>query len=354
MFLEKIMYLVFTSMARFVRQNRRIFIIAITSLTAACFTVLFVYNLYLYIQSEELNKSRYGRTYSITHQNGISSTGLHQLLTAIDPAEIESIKIQGGLSASQEVVVWGVTEHYDPLLEGEWINRQHSTNKQYVMVVTPGVDSYLRVGSTWRFLEQEYTVIGIIDHFTPEIWIPYPLFLELAQEVIVYNINICFVQKLSEIQAQNFIQLVEQNLPGTRVKFMSVNTEKILMTLTSLAIIAALFILAIINVITLFRYWIEVNRQRFMLYKICGCPNKLISFLILAEAVLLGVIGFGLGSLLYWACKPLLQLWAVWHSMSLGQIIIIFVLYIIAIFISVVGTANAITRANPVNRCIGG
>ena len=98
-----------------------------------------------------------------------------------------------------------------------------------------------------------------------------------------------------------------------------------------------LIILALINIIALFTYWINKNWRKYMIYRICGASSKKIYLLVVLEATIIALISTFLGSLIYYLSTPILKNIYINYVLSFVDIvfiqgIIIFIVFFITSF----------------------
>ena len=102
-------------------------------------------------------------------------------------------------------------------------------------------------------------------------------------------------------------------------------------------IFSILIVLAQVNILALFTYWIDKNWRKYMIYRICGANRKKIYALVTCEAVIISIISTILGSVLYYIFTPALAKFNVTYILKIkdicliNMILVFFVLMIISI-----------------------
>jgi len=121
-----------------------------------------------------------------------------------------------------------------------------------------------------------------------------------------------------------------ENLIVKPVKTNTNNMENIKDKLIEYSVI---ILVALINIMALFSYWIDKNWRNYMIYKLCGARNSNIYFIIILEAISISVISSIVGILLYYITVPLLQKIYISYVLSIKEIICIQSIIVFLVFI---------------------
>lgn len=176
------------------------------------------------------------------------------------------------------------------------------------------------------------------SHLVP-IAIPYTTFMD--KEYDIYAFEIIFEQSLNEEQKNNFEELLLKYFDTNAiVKPTEANNNKIYQIKGELIKYGLIILLALINILALFIYWIEKNWRKYTIYKLCGAKNIDIYFLIIIEAITISILTNLVGIILYYITVPLLQKIYISYVLSIKEILsiqsIITILVLILINVNIV------------------
>ena len=96
-----------------------------------------------------------------------------------------------------------------------------------------------------------------------------------------------------------------------------------------------LMIMALVNIMALFTYWIDKNWRKYMIYRLCGANNLKIYCLIEKEAILIGVLSIIISIIAYYCSLPLLHILSINYILSLKEILIITAIILMLIYSNV-------------------
>lgn len=96
-----------------------------------------------------------------------------------------------------------------------------------------------------------------------------------------------------------------------------------------------LMMIALVNILALFRYWVDQNWRKYMIYRLCGANNLKIYCLIEIEAILIGVLSIIISIIAYYCSLPLLHILSINYILSLKEILIITAIILMLIYSNV-------------------
>ena len=176
------------------------------------------------------------------------------------------------------------------------------------------------------------------SHLTP-MAIPYTTFMDAEYEI--YAFEIIFEHPLSEEQKNNFEETLSKYFgDNTIIKPFETVSNNITKIKGELIKYELIILLALINILALFVYWINKNWRKFTIYKLCGAKNIDIYFLIIIEAMIISIFTNLIGIILYYITVPLLQKIYISYVLSLKEII--YTQSIITILVFVLININSI------------
>lgn len=335
------------------------------SLVAASYASLFLSGMYIYIY-EETPKGGYVnmRTYSLEFDPAEPLEARKKLLEAIISQEempaVALLNLEAYVQFENDLLLIRGSDEGGvrrPLLEGREFGPEEVEEAAEVALVSSllynDTGQLDFTGSSQTINDVEYAVIGLISSFQKEIVIPYTTFLrnnlDLASAVLIYP------HQLSRSQESMLWETVENVLPSTQVMWPPKTVpETVLMFMAILCLIALLLWLCMINVLNLFRFWVERIKFRLLIYKMHGALNRQIYLIIIGEALLLGLLGFLTGLALYWATVPYLKQLGYWYPIEPEHILLIFTIYLFAIGLAISRTAGKVAKAMPTEKALWG
>lgn len=168
-------------------------------------------------------------------------------------------------------------------------------------------------------------------HLNP-VAIPYTTFL--MNDYDIYGIEIIFNSPLTSDQRDSFEQILEQFFGNnTIIKPLTTGNHSIKDIKEELIKYSIIILLALINIMALFSYWIDKNWRKYMIYRLCGAKNSIIYSIIILEALFIALITTSLGIVLYYLSIPLLQKIYISYTLSFTEIISIQGIILLLIFV---------------------
>ncbi len=359
----RMFFLTTKNIMSFLMNQRRIFLILIISLVAASYSSLYLFSLYTYIHNNTLNQSNSTKTYIVEFNENEELYKRQQIINYIlsmdNMPKIIEISLHNQKQSEQDnMLIVGISADYLylNLLEGTKFSDEDIKEDKNLVIVSANINSSTsnkNIGSTLTIADEKYEIIGINSSYANEIYIPYSVYIK-------NNCNIATARIVFEKALNN--QQSELLKLGTKSIMTSINiidppnqiSEQYIYLLFVLSLICLLLFFCMINVASLFKFWIEENKYRLMIYKICGGNNKQIYFIVMMEALLLGLLSFAISIILFSLTIPYLKHFKVWHKIGFIQIVFILMMYLFSIYISIIKTGKKVAKINPVDKSLWG
>ena len=102
-----------------------------------------------------------------------------------------------------------------------------------------------------------------------------------------------------------------------------------------IAIYIGIVFMAVTNIIALFKYWINKNWRKYMIYRLCGIRTHKIYSMIILEALIVVLIACVLSSITFYFINPILANIGINRIISIKQNIFIQLVVIISVFFSI-------------------
>lgn len=161
--------------------------------------------------------------------------------------------------------------------------------------------------------------------------IPYTTFIKNGYNI--YAIEIIFEQPLNEEQQNSFNNLINEKFSMySLVRPIKTDSNNISNIKGELIEYSIMILLALINIMALFNYWIDKNWRNYMIYKLCGAKNRSIYFIITLESLIITIFTSIIGILLYYITSPLLQKIYISYILSFKEIICIQSIIVFLVF----------------------
>ena len=123
--------------------------------------------------------------------------------------------------------------------------------------------------------------------------------------------------------------------------------------INSQVVIYSLFLLiSMVNIIALFKYWIEKNWRKYMIYRICGATKKEIYIIIISESIIITFFSSLCAVILYYIMLNFFKSIGINYVLKINEIIAIIVLVILSVFANTHILAKKISNIEA--RYIGG
>ncbi|MGI6005151.1 MAG: FtsX-like permease family protein [Christensenellales bacterium] len=176
--------------------------------------------------------------------------------------------------------------------------------------------------------QTKYEVVGMAEFSIDYVRymtaiIPIETFVKQAYPLL--NITIMTQERLSNAQRSELVALMQDMMPNHTFSTASNFDDSIVRHenefVGRMVRYSSLGILACVNAVSVFVFWMKRNLRPYALYLLCGCSEKRLRRTIVMEVALLTGLGFIVGLLLYYAV-----LWAIpmqepyTYAMSLAEI----------------------------------
>ena len=96
-----------------------------------------------------------------------------------------------------------------------------------------------------------------------------------------------------------------------------------------------LMVMALVNIMALFTYWINKNSRKYMIYRLCGANNLQLYFLIVIEAMLICITSLIISIVFYYISVPALKLLDIDYILNFFEILTIGIIILLLVYINV-------------------
>ena len=84
-----------------------------------------------------------------------------------------------------------------------------------------------------------------------------------------------------------------------------------------------LMMIALVNILALFRYWVDQNWRKYMIYRLNGATNRTIYNLIMLECFIISSVAFIISLIIYFSTILLLRALEINYILKMNEIIIL-------------------------------
>lgn len=96
-----------------------------------------------------------------------------------------------------------------------------------------------------------------------------------------------------------------------------------------------LMVMALVNIMALFTYWINKNSRKYIIYRLCGANNLQLYFLIVIEAMLICITSLIISIVFYYISVPALKLLDIEYILNFFEILTIGIIILLLVYINV-------------------
>lgn len=96
-----------------------------------------------------------------------------------------------------------------------------------------------------------------------------------------------------------------------------------------------LMVMALVNIMALFTYWINKNSRKYMIYRLCGANSLQLYFLIVIEAMLICITSLIISIVFYYISVPALKLLDIDYILNFFEILAIRIIILLLVYINV-------------------
>ena len=356
----KIIIIVFKSICNLLYSYRRISAIILISLIITSAASFHLFGMILRVNAEVSSESYGRRIYKVKFEDDtdyvLKKRVVESIFSMDGIPEIHQLELQYRSNINgEEYVVNGISENYSSLyiIEGRMFLSEEIKQSQNVAISSSKFHNedrkYDYEGTTQKINECEYDIIGIVTGFSKEIFIPYTNFLNNNYDID--NFTVVFDEIPKKNQSEVVKDEILKYIPSARITVPSpMSTASLAYLFAAFLLVSLLLFFCMMNIVNLLRYWMEKNKYRIMIYKVCGARKHDIYSLIILEDFALGIFGFTIGGVLYYSTTFFFRRIEMWNSLSFTNILIIIIAYFVSIFVTIHKAASGISNAVPVDK----
>lgn len=102
--------------------------------------------------------------------------------------------------------------------------------------------------------------------------------------------------------------------------------------------------IALVNIIALFRYWIDKNWRKYMIYRLCGATNFKIYKLIFVESIIICISTIIISICLYYSSIEILKLLKINYILNFSELLTISLIVLLFVMLNVHFIAKKISK----------
>lgn len=154
----------------------------------------------------------------------------------------------------------------------------------------------------------------------------------------IYTMDLIVPNSLKKSQKEEIGTFIQENFKNDEISLpQRIEDVKLSDIQSDIIMFSVLVILALINILALFIYWIDKNWRKYIIYRICGANQKNIYKIIILEATVICIISIIIGVTIYYLITPLLAKMYTTYILALKDIclfqliVVVLVIYITSI-----------------------
>lgn len=204
-------------------------------------------------------------------------------------------------------------------------------NKEYIVRAIGNVIIYPQTFKSCNIYNYSNTTMGNIE----TVIIPFTTFLN--NNFSTYSMDAIIPDSINNKEREAFSTFLSETFNTDNISEpQKVEKADVSDVSQYILLFSILIILALINILALFLYWVDINWRKYMIYRICGANKTDILKLILIEAIIITVFSIIIGNIFYYMSTVL------FNTMFVNIIdLCIFQLIIVLLVIALVGIEGA-------------
>lgn len=163
-----------------------------------------------------------------------------------------------------------------------------------------------------------------------------------------YSLDINISNNATQIEKNKFYTFLKNNFKNCNIsspiKSENINIEDIK---ENIILFTMLIVLALINIIALFTYWIKKNWRKYMIYRICGSSSIKIYMIIMLEVMIIALFSIIVGYLMYYISIPIFKSVYIEYVLKIEDVLLIQSIMLTIIFIITTFQALKISKQSP-------
>lgn len=163
-----------------------------------------------------------------------------------------------------------------------------------------------------------------------------------------YSLDINISNNATQIEKNKFYTFLKNNFKNCNIsspiKSENINIEDIK---ENIILFTMLIVLALINIIALFTYWIKKNWRKYMIYRICGSSSIKIYIIIMLEVMIIALFSIIVGYLMYYISIPIFKSVYIEYVLKMEDVLLIQSIMLTIIFIITTFQALKISKQSP-------
>ncbi len=353
----KILCIIFNNLKLFFLRETKIFIIMFLGLIIASFSLIYLYAYGSDIKRE--SEKLYNYTTRMYRLN--IPDYKNRVLTANDFDEFFNTKL---LPKTEEFYLNGTIKNNTInlvgffskreifyVVEGNKFDDSMQKDNDDIAIVAVNMLNYQSklsyMNDTYQLENINYKIIGVAGACPNNtVFVPFRTFLK--NKYRVENISFVFKNQLNKVQLSDFINLINRIFPGASIKMpIKVSGQDLDGYYYKLLIFVLLSGFTIVNMFSLYKFWIQKCIDQFLVFRICGASMNLIKFEVLAEAIFLCIIPYMLGAIAYSTSSLFFKSLGIWFQISIPQLILCLTIFITFIIISTYKVSVKISKVTP-------
>ena len=200
-----------------------------------------------------------------------------------------------------------------------------------------------QVIGTGSFEVLEEIPSALVETMDRQVILPLESYKEIAP--ICSKVDLYFDRPLSEKETALIQNEFARRFPDENIKIpVSSEVEHSKEVAFTLLLVALAVGLSMANVIAFFQFWVDDNRKRYHIFRLCGATGINIYTLVTVELLLISSMSFFLGTIAYYLVMPGLKAFGFSYTrLNLQHIFILFGISVLLTWIAIHPTARKVS-----------
>lgn len=358
----KVIIIILRDLKSFITSELRVFFIFAIGIIIATISFLVLFSFCL--SSRDSYYKEFGfktKSYGIMFNGNVDIERQHQMISMLISEdafpEIDEISVSSQIKLPTKNLVSLVG--YDAAkrdlfycTEGRKFTKDELNNGFNVIIPWAGYFDYTKktsyLGQNYNINGKLYKIVGVADYpYKNTVFIPLTTYLKSKYDISF--LSIVFSKRLDskqQLEFQNFVHDTDKSIRISLPPKIDVSQEK--QFVKKLIIYVCLLIFALINIISLYSFWIYKNVSQFLIFRLCGAGNYRLYLIIMMEAFITSTIFMLFGYIIYVLLIPVLKEFSSYYYLKFYHILFAYLLIISSILLIINKTAIKIVTATSV------
>ncbi|MDF2538644.1 MAG: hypothetical protein K0S76_1665 [Herbinix sp.] len=350
----KLINIIFKDIKSFVNYEKRMFALLFFGLVVSAFSLTFLYLFTINTKNRILSYDEYKtRQYSM-NLGELNLEQKYSLLEQIHQLELpdmdEMFLTYEYDKKGQIYNINGFFTNRDQyyISQGKRFNEISKNSSENIIFLSNDLLDFMKklsyLNETYFIGNEKYNIVGVCEMCLPRsMFIPYYTFMDKRYDF--NHLSIIYSTLLSKNEVNKLEETVKRTDTSIElIKPLNADISIVSAHYMKLLIYILLIASSLFTTISMIKYWIMKNIRQYVVYLICGSKRIMIYLLMMFETIILGVVAYMVGFVLFMGTAPRISIYNIDLSYNINQLLSIFLLYIFLIILCIQPTAIKFAR----------